>query len=210
MSQIAIILIICLMPVSYGLSVPTAATPAAPISQALDEKDSMDALVNRILSEDQPLLATELPQLLVTTAMTYMDSRLQSTLNTDLYPTLHRALMAPFTLLAHVFRDVMKFYEHKSLTQLFSFSSIRSAVMSSPQQLSHYWGRLMDMEVQCMYRTICDLADFMSGRIPFWAQQLTGVYFTSNSATSPYYRAVANGMINHNCADYYGQCSLSA
>jgi len=216
MSQITIILIVCLLSVSYGLSVPKRAAKSVATAVAITpdedmaDKESLNSLLNRIQeSEDmEPLSATELPELLATQAMTYVDSGLKITLNTDLYPTLHRALWAPFSLLAHVFRDVMKFYEHKSLTQFFSLSSLRSAVMSTPQQLSHYWARLMAMEEQCMYRTICDLADFMSGRLPFWAQQLTGVYFTSNSATSPYYRAVANGMINHNCADYYSQCSL--
>jgi len=197
----AVSLIVCLLSVSYAASVPAPTAPA----------DTSDTPYNELAKSGQPSVVnvTELPELLVTTAVTLVEHHMQTTLNSDLYPTLHSALMAPFNIMTRVLRDGLKFYEHKSLTQMLSLSSMRSMVMSAPQALARYWRTLMDMEQQCAYRTICDLAAFMAPRLPFWANQLAGVYFTSHSQDSEYFRAVANGMINRNCGDYYGKCSLA-
>jgi len=200
----ALITIYCLMStISYAMSVPAPAPPApTPLAETVDQE--LYELVKNSLTEPNATL----PTLLATTVSTLVDTHLPS-LNSDFYPTLHSALMAPFALISHLIRDVLKFYEHKSMTQLFSISTLRSAVVGAPQTLTKYWARLMDMETECMYRTICDLSAFLSPRIPFWANQLLGVYFTSNSVDNAYYRAVTNGMINRNCVNYYGQCSLS-
>jgi len=214
---VSVSLIMCLVCITCTQSVPTGPKttapalppPSAPQQPSEAAMESAYEMVKNILS-DSELNATALPELLATTAVQLVDSQLQSvTLNADLYPTLHSALMAPISLLTRLLRDALAFYEHKSLTQLLSLSSLRSALVSAPQQLTRYWRRLMDMEQQCAYRTVCDLAAFLAPRLPFWANQLSGVYFTTNSANSEYYRAVANGMINRNCADYYGKCSLA-
>jgi hypothetical protein len=130
-----------------------------------------------------------------------------SSLNFDLYPTIHSALMAPFTLFSSLFNDVIKFYDQRSIFEVLSFSTLRSAVMSAPNQLVRYWFRLIEMEMECIFRTICDLSAFLSPRMPYVLNQILGIYFTTHSATNTYFRAVANGMINHNCVNYYPKCT---
>jgi len=146
---------------------------------------------------------------ILVTMSSLIDSHHQN-LNFDFYPTLHSAIMGPFSLFSRLFEDMLKFYENRSLFQMFSISSLRSVVMSAPKQVMQFWSDLMAMELECIYRTICDLSAFFSPRIPYWFNQLLGVYFTTHSNNNMYFRAVANGMINHNCINYYPQCSPTA
>ena len=88
-----------------------------------------------------------------------------------------------------------------------SYSSVKSAVMLFPQSIIKYWHNFVQMEMECIFRMICDLTAYVSPRLPYWLNQLLGVYFTTNSANNVYYRAVANGMINQNCVNYYPKCS---
>ena len=150
-------------------------------------------------------LNTTLSTALVTIA-SIIDSN-HSSLNYDFYPTLHSALMAPFSLFSGLFNEVFKFYDQRSIFQVLSLSNLRSALVSMPDRLTRYWSRLVEMEMECIFRTICDLSAFFSPRMPYVLQQVLGVYFTTHSAESTYYRALANGMINHNCANYYPKCS---
>jgi len=128
-------------------------------------------------------------------------------LNFDLYPTLHQIIMGPFTLISRTVSDVISHYDQRSIFDILSFTNLRSAVVFLPERVVQYWARLLEMEIQCYLRTICDLSAYISPRIPYWANQLVGVYFTSHSDNNMYYRAVANGMINHNCINYYPKCS---
>jgi len=87
--------------------------------------------------------------------------------------------------------------------------ALKVSLFSLPEQVFAYWNRLLEMEMDCTFRMACDLAVYLSPRIPYWLNQMLGVYFTSHSADNIYFRAVANGMINHNCNNYYPKCSLN-
>ncbi|XP_054167206.1 uncharacterized protein LOC128964603 [Oppia nitens] len=175
------------------MSVPT----QSPVSNDLYELFSQPIESNTTLSS------------LVSTMATLIETN-QLSLNTDFYPTLHSALMAPFTLLGRLLQDFLNFYENKSFTQLLTIESLRSTIVSAPQQLIAYWKRLIDMELECIHRTICDLSAYLFPLLPQWVNQLSGVYFGTFSAENSYYRAVTNGMLNRNCVHYYANCSLLA
>lgn len=175
-----------------------------PTQSAEDVNQMYDIEVVTLPSELNSTLSTAL----VTIASIINSSTsLESSLNYDFYPTVHSALMAPFTLFAGLFNEIFKFYDQRSIFKVLSLSNLKSALMSMPSQLVRYWNRLVEMEMECIFRTICDLSAYLSPRMPSPFQQILGVYFTTHSAESTYFRAVANGMINHNCVNYYPKCS---
>jgi hypothetical protein len=128
----------------------------------------------------------------------------------ELYPTLHSALVGPFGLVSKIFKDMLNFYDSRTYTELLSISSVKSMITSLPMKVTKYWTTFIEMELECIYRTICDISAFISPRIPFWINQMLGIYFTTHSNNNMYFRALANGMINHNCVNYYPQCSPTA
>jgi len=128
----------------------------------------------------------------------------------ELYPALHSALVGPFSLIGKMFRDVFNFYDKRSIGEILSISSIKSMVTDLPLKVMKYWTTFVEMEFECIYRTICDMSAFISPRVPFWINQMLGIYFTTHSNNNMYFRALANGMINHNCINYYPQCSPTA
>lgn len=130
--------------------------------------------------------------------------------SSELYPALHSAIMGPFSLFSKMFRDMFNFYNQRSIAQLLSISNIRSTITGLPLKVMKYWTTFIEMELECIYRTICDMSAFISPRIPFWINQMLGMYFTTNSNNNMYFKALANGMINHNCVNYYPQCSPTA
>jgi len=130
--------------------------------------------------------------------------------SSELYPALHSAIMGPFSLLSKMFRDMFNFYNQRSIAQLLSISNIKSTITGLPLKVMKYWTTFIEMELECIYRTICDLSAFISPRIPFWMNQILGIYSTTHSNNNMYFKALANGMINHNCANYYPQCSPTA
>ena len=134
----------------------------------------------------------------------------QQNLNFDLYPTLHNIIMGPFTAMSRAFADILKGFDQRSIFDVLSFSTLKSTVMLAPQRVVQYWTKFIEMEKECMFRTICDLSAYVSPRLPYWMNQVMGIYFTTHSVDNMYFRAVANGMINSNCTNYYPQCSPNA
>jgi len=128
----------------------------------------------------------------------------------NFYPTLHSALVGPFSLMGKMFRDVFNFYDQRSFGELLSISGIRSTITGLPLKVVKYWATFIEMELECIYRTICDMSTSISPKLPFWINQMLGIYFTTHSNNNMYFRALANGMINHNCINYYPQCSPTA
>jgi len=128
----------------------------------------------------------------------------------ELYPALHSALVGPFGLVSKILKDMLNFYDSRTYSELLSISSIKSTITSLPLKVMKYWTTFIEMELECIYRTICDISAFISPRIPFWINQMLGIYFTTHSNNNMYFKALANGMINHNCVNYYPQCSPTA
>jgi len=137
-------------------------------------------------------------------ASAYFESR-----QLNFYPHLSTAIMAPFHILTQIVKDMIDFYDMKSFTEMMSLSHIQDIFFGFPRRVFDYWEMFIEMEADCIFRSVCDLSAFIFPRVPDWFNQMAGLYFTTYSDASHYFSAMANGMINKNCSHHYPLCSPS-
>jgi len=137
-------------------------------------------------------------------ASAYFESR-----QLNFYPHLSTAIMTPFHIITQIVKDMISFYDMKSLTEMMSLSHMQDIVFGFPRRVFDYWEMFIEMEADCIFRSVCDLSAFIFPRVPDWFNQMAGLYFTTYSDFSKYFSAMANGMINKNCSHHYPLCSPS-
>ena len=127
--------------------------------------------------------------------------------NINFYSSLHSALMGPFNIITQMIKDLIEFLESRSLLHFFNFPEHWQMVTELPRRAMEYWEMLWRTEVDCLYRSVCDVSSYLSPRVPEWLNQMLGLYFTTHGQDNHYYRALANGMITRNCTAFYPLCS---
>jgi len=159
--------------------------------------------------ESSDLVPTTLSSVITHTIADLLEVN-ETTDGLELYRTLHSVLVVPYSIVGKMLKDMIHFYDQRSIGELLSLSTIKSTINGLPLKVMKYWSSFIERELECIYRTICDMSAFISPRIPFWINQMVGIYFTTNSDKNMYFKALANGLINHNCMNSYPQCSSGA
>ena len=123
-----------------------------------------------------------------------------------LLPALKSLVGAPIKLISRLAMEVMNFIRSHSLRELYDTKLLQKLVIQLPDQLSTYWKMLAEMESQCMSRTICDLSDYTSRRLPKWVEQIWLIYLNAFAFENSYYTVAINGITTHKCSLIYSEC----
>jgi len=117
------------------------------------------------------------------------------------------ALMAPYNILTQIIKDLLSYWDTNSFYQFTTLSGLKDVVYSLPGNAYEYWDMLFQTEVDCIYRSVCDVTSFVAPRSPEWFKHMAGLYFHTYSSDNFYFRALATGIINRNCSQHYPLCS---
>jgi len=117
------------------------------------------------------------------------------------------AMMAPYNIISQIISDLLSYWDTYSFRQFTTFQGVKEVVYNLPSVSYEYWEMLVDTEVDCIYRSVCDVTSFVAPRAPDWFKQMVGLYFHTYSGDNFYFRALATGIINRNCSQHYPLCS---
>lgn len=127
-----------------------------------------------------------------------------------LIPAIRTLVAAPLRILHQLYLEVRDFLATHNFRQMFDVGMINQMMTIVPKRITEYWTTFREVETACVRRTLCDLADHTSTRVPHWFNQILTIYFTTFSQNSQYYQAVLNGLVSHNCPAVYPDCDPSA
>lgn len=127
-----------------------------------------------------------------------------------LLPAARTLIAAPLKIMHQLYLEIRAFLATHNFRQMFDVGVINQLVTVVPKRIQEYWVAFHEVETACVRRTLCDLADHTSKRVPHWFNQILTIYFTTFSQNSQYYQAVLNGLVSHNCPAVYPDCDPSA
>lgn len=125
-------------------------------------------------------------------------------------PALRTMVHTPIKMIQQFLTDLRALIQNHSMGDVFDVRLVNQLVTKLPLRLTAYWQTFQTVEMECITRTLCDLSEYTSPRIPSWLHQILVIYFTTFSQGNVYYQSLANGMINHNCAAFYAECDPSS
>lgn len=140
------------------------------------------------------------------TALAPVGSTSVGTLRKILIPAIQSLIGAPLRLFRQLIAEIGNFLRSHNFRELYDIKFLQSMFSRLPNRLFTYWDTLMSMEQQCIHRTLCDLADYTSGQIPKWAEQIALVYLNAFSHSNQYYQVIVHGLTAHKCAIMYDEC----
>lgn len=125
-----------------------------------------------------------------------------------LLPAMQALVGGPLRLLRQLASELVTFLRAHRPAQLSDLRFWQSVAVQLPSRASTYWHALVSMESQCAQRTVCDLAELASRRLPKWAQQGVLFYLNAFSETNDYYRVAISGLTMKRCATDFADCDV--
>lgn len=117
---------------------------------------------------------------------------------------------SPLRLLRQLLAELVTFLRSHRFMEIYNINFWRTVAARLPARVSTYWSTLIAMESQCAQRTICDLANLASTRLPKWSQQIALVYLNTFAETHPYYTVAIHGLTAQTCSPLYAECDADA
>ncbi|KAH9426821.1 hypothetical protein DERP_002921 [Dermatophagoides pteronyssinus] len=127
------------------------------------------------------------------------------TLTNIILPTMRAIIQAPIRLLQELIVEIRLFLSSHNFSEMLDAKFLRTLLQRLPERIGHYWLTFVEMENECIQRTLCDVADFTTHHVPHWFKQIMLVYFTTFNQ-NVYFEAINNGLIAHNCQAKFSQC----
>ena len=127
-----------------------------------------------------------------------------------LLPAMRTLVGGPLRLLRQLAAELATFLRaHRPLPlQLYDHRFWGSVATALPARASAYWSALVSMESSCARRTVCDLAELASRRLPKWAQQAVLFYLNAFAETNEYYGVAIAGLTLKNCRASFEDCDV--
>ncbi len=121
-----------------------------------------------------------------------------------LLPAMRTLVGGPLRLLRQLAAELVAFLRaHRPLPlQLYDHRFWGSVATALPARASAYWSALVSMESSCARRTVCDLAELASRRLPKWAQQAVLFYLNAFAETNEFYGVAISGLTLKNCRSF--------
>ncbi|KAI7692661.1 hypothetical protein SSS_06356, partial [Sarcoptes scabiei] len=166
---------------------------------------SIDAVGNRQPQQQQKRLRRQTSQESQTTALAIQTTNVMITFTNIVLPTIRAIIQTPIKLLHQLFLELRHFLNSRNLSDLMDTKFIGSLAERIPDRARHYWFSFVELESECIQRTLCDMADFTAHHLPHWGKQIMLIYFTTFTPNK-YFEAINNGLIAHNCQAKFTQC----
>lgn len=140
-----------------------------------------------------------------TALTTASSSNAMITLSNLILPTIRAIIQAPVRLIQELISEIRLFLSSHNFTEMLDAKFLRTLLQRLPERIGHYWLTFVEMENECIQRTLCDVADFTTHHVPHWVKQILLIYFTTFNQ-NVYFEAINNGLIAHNCQAKFSQC----
>ncbi len=120
-----------------------------------------------------------------------------------LLPAMRTLVGGPLRLLRQLAAELATFLRaHRLPMQLYDHRFWQQVATALPARASAYWSALVSMESSCARRTVCDLAELASRRLPKWAQQAVLFYLNAFAETNEFYGVAISGLTLKNCRSF--------
>lgn len=139
------------------------------------------------------------------TAVAVPNSSAMVALTNLVMPTIRALVQAPVKMIQELIIEIREFLSTHNFSEMLDTTFIRSIVQRLPERAGRYWMSFLELESECIQRTLCDVADFTTHQVPQWVKQILLVYFTTFNENI-YFEAINNGLIAHNCQAKFSQC----
>lgn len=140
-----------------------------------------------------------------TALATSSSSSAMVTLSNLVLPTIRAIIQAPVKMLQELMMEFREFMSTHNFSEMLDTTFIRALLQRLPERIGKYWVSFLELESECIQRTLCDLADFTTHHVPQWVRQIMLIYFTTFNQNI-YFEAINNGLIAHNCQAKFTQC----
>jgi len=130
----------------------------------------------------------------------------RTTFRQILLDAFRQLLAAPMKIMKTLIREVRNFFRGHNLTEFYDVKVLKHILSRAPKRLLAYYDALVGLEHNCLQRTVCDVAEYTSHRVPKWVGQIAFIYFNTFAQQRPYYEVIVQGLTVRNCAALYTEC----